>query len=126
MKSLLENEAYDGKIMKKFEEIEKSNPKRMNYVIAYSNAIELARNSKFKEAIKKIEWLYREQAESKKIALNMLSLMLKSYSDYSNMSLMNFYLLLKGLEKMFNYQILKRVLLSHFMKILYISIWQLV
>ena len=53
MKSLLENEAYDGKIMKKFEEIEKSNPKRMNYVIAYSNAIELARNSKFKEAIKK-------------------------------------------------------------------------
>lgn len=71
----------------------------MNYVIAYSNAIELARNSKFKEAIKKIEWLYREQAESKKIALNMLSLMLKSYSDYSNMSLMNFYLLLKGLEK---------------------------
>ena len=66
----------------------------MNYVIAYINAIELARNSKFKEAIKKIEWLYRDQAESKKIALNMLLLMLKSYSDYSNMSLMNFYLLL--------------------------------
>lgn len=99
MKNLLENEAYDSKIMKKFEEIEKSNPKRMNYVIAYINAIELARNSKFKEAIKKIEWLYRDQAESKKIALNMLLLMLKSYSDYSNMSLMNFYLLLKGLEK---------------------------
>ena len=99
MKNLLENETYDKNIMKKYEETEKNNPERRNYVRAYINAIELARNSKFKEAIKKIEWLYRDQTEPKKEALNMLSLMLKNYSDYNNMSLMNFYLMLKGLEK---------------------------
>ena len=37
--------------------------------------------------------------EPKKDALNMLYLMLKSYPDYKNMSLMNFYSLLKKLEK---------------------------
>lgn len=40
--------------MKKFEETE-SNPERKKYVSAYINAIELARNSKFKEAMKKLE-----------------------------------------------------------------------
>lgn len=98
MKNLLENETYDKKIIKKYEEIE-SNAERRNYVTAYINAIELARNSKFKEAIKKIEWLYRKQTEPKKEALKMLSFMLKSYPDYKNMSLMNFYLLLKEQEK---------------------------
>ena len=98
MKNLLENASYDKKIMKKYEATE-SNPERRNYVSAYINAIELARNSKFKEAMKKIEWLYREQPEAKKEALNMLSLMLKGYSDYKDMPLMNFYLLLKELEK---------------------------
>lgn len=98
MKNLLENETYDKKIIKKYEETE-SNAERRNYVTAYINAIELARNSKFKEAIKKIEWLYRKQTEPKKEALNMLSFMLKSYPDYKNMSLMNFYLLLKEQEK---------------------------
>lgn len=98
MKNLLENETYDKKIIKKYEETE-SNAERRNYVTAYINAIELARNSKFKEAIKKIEWLYRKQTESKKEALNMLSFMLKSYPDYKNMSLMNFYSLLKEKEK---------------------------
>lgn len=98
MKNLLENASYDKKIMKKYEATE-SNPERRNYVSAYINAIELVRNSKFKEAMKKIEWLYREQPEAKKEALNMLSLMLKGYSDYKDMPLMNFYLLLKELEK---------------------------
>lgn len=98
MKNLLENETYDKKIIKKYEETE-SNAERRNYVTAYINAIELARNSKFKEAIKKIEWLYRKQTEHKKEALNMLSFMLKSYPDYKNMSLMNFYSLLKEQEK---------------------------
>lgn len=98
MKNLLENASYDKKIMKKYEATE-SNPERRNYVSAYINAIELARNSKFKETMKKIEWLYREQPEAKKEALNMLSLMLKGYSDYKDMPLMNFYLLLKELEK---------------------------
>lgn len=98
MKNLLENETYDKRIIKKYEETE-SNAERRNYVTAYINAIELARNSKFKEAIKKIEWLYRKQTEPKKEALNMLSFMLKSYPDYKNMSLMNFYSLLKEQEK---------------------------
>ena len=98
MKNLLENETYDKKIIKKYEETE-SNAERRNYVTAYINAIELARNSKFKEAIKKIEWLYRKQTEPKKEALNMLSFMLKSYPDYKNMPLMNFYSLLKEQEK---------------------------
>lgn len=52
MKNLLENETYDKKIIKKYEETE-SNAERRNYVTAYINAIELIRNSKFKEAIKK-------------------------------------------------------------------------
>jgi len=98
MKNLLENTSYDKKIMKRYEETE-SNPERRNHVSAYINAIELARNSKFKEAMKKVEWLYREQPEAKNEALNMLSLMLKGYTDYKDMPLMNFYLLLKELEK---------------------------
>lgn len=98
MKNLLENETYDRKIMKKYEETE-SNAERKNYVTSYMNAIELARNSKFKEAIKKVEWLYKGQTEPKKEALNMLSLMLDGYSDYKDMPLMNFYSLLKELER---------------------------
>lgn len=70
MKNLLENETYDRKIMKKYEETD-SNAERKNYVTSYMNAIELARNSKFKEAIKKVEWLYKGQTEPKKEALNM-------------------------------------------------------
>lgn len=98
MKNLLGNSTYDKNIMKKYEETE-SNPERRNYVSAYINAIELARNGKFKEALKKVEWLYRKQVEPKKEALNVLSLMLKSYPDYKDMPLMSFYLLLKGLDK---------------------------
>ena len=98
MKNLLETETYDRKIMKKYEETE-SNAERKNYVTSYMNAIELARNSKFKEAIKKVEWLYKGQTEPKKEALNMLSLMLDGYSDYKDMPLMNFYSLLKELER---------------------------
>ncbi len=98
MKNLLENETYDRKIMKKYEETD-SNAERKNYVTSYMNAIELARNSKFKEAIKKVEWLYKGQTEPKKEALNMLSLMLDGYSDYKDMPLMNFYSLLKELER---------------------------
>lgn len=98
MKNLMENTSYDKKIMKKYEETE-SNPERRNYVSAYINAIELARNGKFKEAMKKVEWLYRKQPEAKKEALNILSLMIKGYSDYKDMPLMEFYLLLRELEK---------------------------
>jgi DNA helicase-2/ATP-dependent DNA helicase PcrA len=98
MKNMLENTSNDKKIMKKYEETE-SNPERRNHVSAYINAIELARNSKFKEAIKKTEWLYREQPEAKKEALKMMSLMLKGYSEYRDMPLMKFYLLLKESEK---------------------------
>lgn len=98
MKNLLENTSYDKKIMKKYEETE-SNPERRKHVSAYINAIELARNSKFKEAMKKTEWLYKEQPKAKKEALKMLSLMLKGYSDYRDMPLMEFYLLLRKLEK---------------------------
>lgn len=98
MKNLLGNSTYYKNIMKKYEETE-SNTERRNYVSAYINAIELARNGKFKEALKKVEWLYRKQVEPKKEALNVLSLMLKSYPDYKDMPLMNFYLLLKGLDK---------------------------
>lgn len=98
MKNNLESNNYDKKAMKELEETD-SNDVRRNYVITYINAIELARNGKFKEALKKIEGLYRRQAEPQKVSLAMLSIMLKRYSEYENDTLMHFYFLLKGEEK---------------------------
>lgn len=98
MKNNLESNNYNKKAIKELEEAD-SNDVRRNYVIAYVNAIELARNGKFKEALKKIEGIYRGQAEPQKVSLDMLSAMLKRYSEYANDTLMQFYSLLKGKEK---------------------------
>lgn len=98
MKNNLESNNYDKNTIKKLEEID-SNDVRRNFIITYINAIELARNGKFKEALKKIERLYREKDEPQKIALAMLSIMLKRYSEYVNDTLMQFYSLLKNEEK---------------------------
>lgn len=98
MKNNLESSNYDKNIVKKMEEIDSNNARR-NFVITYVNAIELARNGKFKEALKKIERLYIERKESKKIALSMLIVMLKRYSEYKNNTLMRFFLLLREEEK---------------------------
>ncbi|MGN8921549.1 UvrD-helicase domain-containing protein [Lachnospiraceae bacterium HCP28S3_F9] len=98
MKNNLESNNYNKKAIKELEEAD-SNDVRRNYVIAYVNAIGLARNGKFKEALKKIEGIYRGQAEPQKVSLDMLSAMLKRYSEYANDTLMQFYSLLKGKEK---------------------------
>lgn len=98
MKIALESNNYVNKAMKELERTDSSHVRR-NYVISYAEAIELAKNGKFKEAIKKIEWLYNAQTEPKKAALCMLSLMLKRYPQYVNETLIQFYSLLKTDEK---------------------------
>lgn len=76
-----------------------SNDLRRNYVVTYVNAIELARNGKFKDALKKIEPLYRGQEQPKKIALSILSIMLNKYTQYVEAALLQFYCLIKQVEK---------------------------
>lgn len=98
MKNKLEGSGYDKKLFRKLEDSD-SNRDRRNYIISFVNAIELARNSKFKEAIKKIEWLYRKEAEPKKIALKMLMRFMKLYSSYSCDNMMKFYTIMKENEQ---------------------------
>ena len=98
MKNNVEGSNYDKKTIKKLEETD-GNDIRRNHVIAFVNAIELAKNGKFKEALKKLEVLYKRQTEPRKVALLMLSVMLKRYPEYASDTLIQFYSLLKIEEK---------------------------
>lgn len=90
MKKEIEGNDLNRKLLEKYSE-QDSNSERRNYIVSFIQAIELAINSKFKEAIKSIEWIFRKEENSKKTALSSLSIMLKIYNHYCNDTIMKFY-----------------------------------
>ena len=90
MRIKLEENNFDKKLLEKFQEID-SNSKRKNTIISLVKAIELAKNTKYKDALKIVESIYKDENNPKRIALNSLINMINKYDKYSNGTLMNFY-----------------------------------
>lgn len=94
MKREFEENSFDNKLLKNIDEHDSSGNRRY-YISSFIEAIELAKNDKYKDAFKRIEWLYRKEKVPKKIAICNLALMLKKYDSYSSGTLMDFYDVLK-------------------------------
>lgn len=90
MKKEIEGDSLNRNLLEQLNSSD-SNSGRRNFISSYIKAIELAKNSKYKEAIKNIEWIYRSEEKSKKIALSSLLKMVNVYDYYSDGSLMTFY-----------------------------------
>lgn len=90
MKAEIEGNEFDKFLLKNYDEHD-SNSDRRNYIGSFIQAIELTKNTKYKEAIKKVEWIYKRGINSKKQALSNLIILLKKYDEYSNGTLMDFY-----------------------------------
>src|SRR5699024_1137709 len=83
-----------------FETYEKSdgNSDRRHYVLGVIHAVELAKNGKFKEAIKHLERVFNKNKNPKKKALKILSMLLSKYPFYSDKTLLKFYELIQPLS----------------------------
>lgn len=90
MKKEIEGNDLNRKLLEKYSE-QDSNSERRNYIVSFIQAVELAINSKYKEAIKSIEWIFRNEENPKKTALFSLTTMLKIYNQYCDDTLMKFY-----------------------------------
>ncbi len=90
MKKEIEGNDLNRKLLEKYSE-QDSNSERRNYIVSFIQAVELAINSKYKEAIKSIEWIFRNEEDPKKTALFSLTTMLKIYNQYCDDMLMKFY-----------------------------------
>jgi DNA helicase-2/ATP-dependent DNA helicase PcrA len=90
MKKEIEGNDLNRKLFEKYSEKD-GNSQRRNYIVSFIQSVELAINSKYKEAIKSIEWLFRNEENPKKTALFSLTTMLKIYNQYCDDTLMKFY-----------------------------------
>lgn len=90
MKKEIEGNDLNKKLLEEYSNMDSSS-ERKNYILSFIEAIELAINCKYKESIKRIEWIFRNEADPKKIALYSLSKMLKEYYSYNEGTLMQFY-----------------------------------
>ncbi|MDU2064070.1 MAG: ATP-dependent helicase [Sporomusaceae bacterium] len=90
MKREMEETHLNKKLVEEYME-QDSNGERKRYILAFIQAIELANNSKYKDAIKNIVWIFRDESQPKKNALYSLVKMLKVYKNYCDGTLMNFY-----------------------------------
>lgn len=90
MKKEIEGNDLDRKLLERYSE-QDSNSERRRFLISFVQAIELAINGKYKEAVKGIEWMFRKDDNSKKIALHSLVKMLNVYNQYCDDTLMKFY-----------------------------------
>ncbi|RFA31966.1 DNA helicase II [Virgibacillus dokdonensis] len=90
MKMKLEGKDFDRKLIDKFEQID-SNSLRRNTIVPLIKAIELSKNTKYKDAIKIIDRIFKDKNNPKKLALYTLSKMMSCYEQYSNGTLMDFY-----------------------------------
>lgn len=75
--------------------VETDDSKRRNTIIRSINAIELAKEGNFKEALKVLNHITKLK-DNKKEALKYLGLLLNKYDEYYDESLMNFYELIKS------------------------------
>lgn len=90
MKMNLEGNNLDRKLIEKLEEID-SSTQRKNIIVPLIKAIELAKNTKYKDALKIINSIYKNKNNTQKIALYSLLNMINKYEEYSNGTLMDFY-----------------------------------
>src|SRR5699024_3898983 len=95
LKIRIEENNLDKKMLGKFKEVD-SNSKRINFILTLIHSIEIAMNNKYKEAIKKIEWFFKENDNPKQLALSTLSSIIKHYSEFRDGTLMDFYNTLKS------------------------------
>lgn len=65
MRIKLEGNNFDKKLLENFQEID-SNSKRRNTIISLIKAIELAKNTKYKDALKIVESIYKDENNPKK------------------------------------------------------------
>lgn len=92
MKKDIDNSDIDGNIFNIFKEVDSSgNGSRRRYIERTIRSVELARNGRFKEAVKYLEYVFNTNENPKKKALYTLSILLSKYSLYSNGNLMKFY-----------------------------------
>ncbi|MCG1980409.1 ATP-dependent helicase [Staphylococcus epidermidis] len=90
MKINLEGNNLDRKLIEKLKEID-SNTQRKNIIVSLIKAIELAKNTKYKDALKIINSIYKNKNNPQKITLYSLLNMINNYEEYSNGTLMDFY-----------------------------------
>lgn len=90
MKKEIEGNDLNKKLLEEYSNMDGTSERR-NYVLSFIEAIELAINCKYKEAITRIEWIFRNEEDPKRIALYSLSKMLKKYNSYNEGTLMQFY-----------------------------------
>ncbi len=90
MKKEIEGNDLNRKLLENYSDHD-SNSERRRFLLSFVHAIELAINSKYKEAVKSIEWIFRNGENSKKMALSSLTKMLNIYSQYCDDTLMKFY-----------------------------------
>ncbi|GAA0485644.1 ATP-dependent helicase [Alkalibacterium sp. m-11] len=95
MKKEIDNHNLNKKLLDQFN-MDDSNNKRRDYILSFIGAIELAQNGNIKESIKKIEWIFRNENDPKKVALFSLSKILAFYEKYCDKSLMDFYNLISN------------------------------
>jgi DNA helicase-2/ATP-dependent DNA helicase PcrA len=97
MKRGIGGQAFDGKLSDKLFDVDppgSSTKNRSGIVLGYIKAVELARQSRFKEAIHEIERLHRGRPDKetlRKEALRRILQLLEDYATYSNESLFAFY-----------------------------------
>ncbi len=90
MKKEIEGNDLNKKLLGEYSNMDGTSERR-NYILSFIEAIELAINCKYKESIKRIDWIFRKEEYPKKIALYSLSKMLKEYNSYNEGTLMQFY-----------------------------------
>lgn len=73
-----------------------SNSNRHRLIIACIRATEMAREKKFKEAIKELQKLFGKNEVGKKVSLNHLILLVSKHENYYDNTLMNFYNFVKS------------------------------
>lgn len=92
MKAEINGSGLDSKLLEKLKEID-SNAKRSNLIYTCIKAIAYGKENKFKDAIKEFEKLFNyrtDKIKGKRKALNYITLLLDKYSEFENISLLNF------------------------------------
>jgi DNA helicase-2/ATP-dependent DNA helicase PcrA len=95
MKKVIEGNNVNRKLLERFLEKDGTGKRRAS-IVAFIQSIELAVNGRYKEAIKNIEWIFRDEDNPRKTALFSLTTMLKIYNEYCDDTLMKFYQLISS------------------------------
>lgn len=95
IKKEVDGTALNGKLLDKLISVD-SNSQRHRLIIACIKAVELAREKKFKDAIKELQRIFGKNEEGEKKALKYLIILISKYEDYQDKSLMCFYDLVKS------------------------------